>query len=421
MKFSLKYAKEKLTFTIPDGIQVDVMETTEVPVIEDVEKALLEALDAPMNAARLEDRPAPASVAVAVPDETRPTPLKTLLPPLLGRIFAAYPGLKPEQVSIVVGGGLHPAPDEAQLSRILPEDIRGCRVVSHDAINSPMTDFGTTSRGTPVQVNAAFGEAELKIVIGQIDPHQFVGFTGGSKGVTIGCASKDMIEKNHSMMSSPEAHVGSVENNPVRLDLHESGEIIGIDLAVNVVLNASKQIVALLAGRPRDIMMEGCKTTAKVYGRRIDHDYDIAIASCGGTPKDICLYQSQKGLNQASQCLRTDGQGKVLLLAACSQGVGDDHYLEYVRQFPCAHAQLKEFKEKGFRMGAHKSFMFSRTITNYDVCVVSEMDDAALAECHLKKAPLQETIDRWIEEIGPGARIAIIPNANTTYFFRGGE
>ena len=73
--------------------------------------------------------------------------------------------------------------DDAGLADFLSTAVApGCRIVAHDALNARMVDFGLTSRGTPIRINAEFAEADLRIVIGQIDPHQFVGFTGGSKG-----------------------------------------------------------------------------------------------------------------------------------------------------------------------------------------------------------------------------------------------
>ena len=131
-------------------------------------------------------------------------------------------------VRIVVGGGLHEPPDQAQLARILPEDLRGCTVVSHDAQNSPMRHMGVTRRGTPVEINAAYADADLKIVMGMVDAHQCVGFTGGAKGVVIGCASASMITKNHSQLQDPGAFAGNLENNPVREDLNEAGILAGV-------------------------------------------------------------------------------------------------------------------------------------------------------------------------------------------------
>jgi nickel-dependent lactate racemase len=279
-----------------------------------------------------------------------------------------------------------------------------------------MRDFGATRRGTPVRINAAYAAAELKLVIGQVDPHQFVGFTGGSKGVVIGCAAPETIERNHSLMSEPNAVVGQLTGNPVREDQTEAGEMIGIDLAVNYVLDADKQVVQLAAGRPAAVLEACAATCASVYGVGIGERYDIVVASCGGYPKDICLYQAQKGLNLASQALKPGGQ--ILLLAASPQGVGDDIYFDYVSQFSSPEEVVRDFKASGFRMGAHKAYLFGRTLVSYDVAVCSELDAGILGKCHLRAADPATVLEEWVEEFEGAPRLAIIPNANTTYFYR---
>jgi len=71
-------------------------------------------------------------------------------------------------------------------------------------------------------------------------------------------------------------------------------------------------------------------------------------------------------------------------------------------------------------MGAHKAFLFSRTLTRFEVVVHSELDADTLAGCHLAKGDAQETLDRWLAAMPERPRIAVVPNANTTYFYRGG-
>ncbi len=51
--------------------------------------------------------------------------------------------------------------------------------------------------------NPLFLQADLRLVIGLIDPHQFVGYTGGVKGAAIGLAGAQTIEANHSMLFDP--------------------------------------------------------------------------------------------------------------------------------------------------------------------------------------------------------------------------
>jgi nickel-dependent lactate racemase len=416
----LKYGSGKIAVRIPPNASAVILQPQSVAVLPSVEAALDRALDAPIGCEPLNallERRRPRTIAIAVPDETRPAPLRSLLPPLLQRLQAGLPGPVSERTKVFIGGGLHPAADAGAIERILPAGITGgCPVVAHDARTARMHDYGTTRRRTPVRINAGYAEADLKIVIGQVDPHQFVGFTGGSKGVVIGCAAPETIEHNHSLMSEPNAHVGLLAGNPVREDLTEAGEMVGIDLAINFVLDADKRVVHLAAGVPAAVLERCAGTCASVYGVGIDEHFDIVVASCGGHPKDICLYQAQKGLNLASQAVKPGGH--ILLLAASPQGVGDDIYFDYVSQFTSPDEVIRDFKASGFRMGAHKAYLFGRTLVNYNVAVLSDLDPGILSKCHLRAADPATVLDEWVASFPGTPRMAIIPNANTTYFYQ---
>lgn len=401
---------------IPDKARVSHLSPSTLPVLENVEKAFEEAINAPLGGQGLETMDKPRTVTIAVPDETRPTPVKVLLPLLLNRVYTAFPHLRPDQVTIVIGGGLHPPLDGQGIRRVVPQSLApGCRVVSHDAVRSPMSGYGTTSRNTPVLINALFAEADLRLVIGNIDPHQFVGFTGGAKGAVIGCGSESTIEANHGLMFNEGARVATTEGNPVRLDIDEAGDLIGIHLATNVVLDASNRVANLLVGEPKAVYREGTRTSRALYGVPVREKFDIAVASCGGYPKDINLYQAQKGLAHAAQAVKPGG--KILLMAACPQGIGDDVYSEYVSRFPTPEAVLEDFQRMGFKIGAHKAFLFSRTLVAFDVAIAADMQPEVLSKCHLHACDPQETIERWVEGFPGSPRVGVIPNASTTYFY----
>ncbi len=136
-------------------------------------------------------------MAIVVPDETRPTPVKSTLSVLLSRLKATFSELKYKDISVIVSGSLHPPPDVDGLQALLSlEELKDVQVIAHEARHSELTDFGATSRQTPIAVNSHLARADLKIVIGQIDLHQFVGFTGGAKGVVIEAGAEKTIEHN---------------------------------------------------------------------------------------------------------------------------------------------------------------------------------------------------------------------------------
>ena len=419
MNIELKYGDRQHVLHIPEKAETSILRPTRMSTLGSIGDALENALANPLGCENLDNlvgRTSPKTVAIAVPDETRPMPVRTILAILLNRIFTALPGLEPSALTVVIGAGLHPPAGREAQERIVPPEITsGCRVLQHDAFHARMVDFGVTKRGTPVRINADFAEADLKIVIGQIDPHQFVGFTGGAKGAVIGCAAVESIEHNHSLMFDEKAQVACLDGNPVREDMNEAGDMVGIDMAVNVVLDAENNVVRLLAGEPVTVLKEGAKTCTALYGVPLEHKYDIVIASCGGHPKDISLYQAQKGLNLASQALKQGG--KILLLASCSQGVGDDTYFDYVSQFATPEEVLEDFKKLGFKMGAHKAFLFARTLTNFEVAMVSNLDPDIMKACHLQAVDPDVVIGEWVEGFGGRPRVAVVPNANTTYFY----
>jgi nickel-dependent lactate racemase len=416
VKINLKYGESQKHLVFPQKASVSVLSPSTLPVLENLEEAFEEAMDSPLGGQRLETMDGPRRVAIAVPDETRPAPVKTLLPLLLIRLYESFPNLRPEHVTIVIASGLHPPLDEQGIRRVVPDSVApGCKVVSHDAVYSRMTDYGMTHLKTPVLINADFAEADLRLVIGNIDPHQFVGFTGGAKGAVIGCASKNTIEANHALMFNKKARVANMEGNPVRSDIDEAGRLAGIPLVINLVLDGSNRVVKLLAGDPVRVFREGAKTCAAVYGVAIREKFDIAVASCGGHPKDINLYQAQKGLAHAAQAVKPGG--KILLMAACPQGVGSEVYYEYVSGFSTPKAVLEDFRRRGFKMGAHKAFLFGRTLATFDVAIASDLEPEVLSNCHLKACDAQETIERWVECFPGVPAMAVIPNANTTYFY----
>jgi nickel-dependent lactate racemase len=414
MRLHLKYGVSALPLDLPNARRIDIFEPHALPCLDNPAAALRAALESPLGRVPLWGRrQGPRSAAIAVPDATRPLPLKSLLPPLLEHLRAVCSSLAGDTITIVVGGGLHPPADAAQQAHMLPEDMRGCRVIAHDAEHSPVVRCGTTSRGTPVEINAEFARADMKIVLGMVDAHQFVGFTGGAKGVIIGCGSAAAIAAHHRLLLDDGSSAGTADSNPARLDIDEAGELASVDFAVNVVLDRMKKPVAVLAGLPRTVVREAARVTEKLYGMRFADPYDVVIASCGGHPKDACLYQAQKGLATAAQCAAPGAD--ILLAAQCGEGVGDARYYDYARRFPDAGCLMADFAKKTFSVGPHKAFLFARVTTQHNVVVQTDMPTDILAQCHLAYGGLQETVDGWLAR-KPDARIAVITDANSTFF-----
>jgi len=415
LEYLLKHHKGLKLIKIPEKANVTVLQPESMPVRE----TLSNMLDLALHNARFIDqlrKKNPSSIAIVIPDETQPVPLEALLSNIIQQLFHALPSITPPAVTIILGNGLQPPPNREMIDRILSSSmIRSCNIVAHVAHGARMKDFGITRRGTPVRINAAFGEADFKMVIGLIEPHQYFGFTGGSKEAVIGCGSADSIRHNHRLIQEEPAHRWHLGGHPMRKDLDEAGRMIGIDFAINVVLNTDKQVVRVLAGEPEVVLEQGAETCAAVYGLELGKKFDIILASCAGYPKDISAYQAQKSFSLVSHAVKEGG--KILLLVAFRKGFSEDVYFDYVCPFAEPEAVMKDFTNFGYTMGARKADLFGGMLVNYKASDFDDLDSEIMRHCHLRAADPSTIMEEWVDDFMGTPEVAVIPHAATTYFF----
>jgi nickel-dependent lactate racemase len=413
MRIQVPYGRSQLTATLPDGIGVDIIEAPETHAAADPLGAVCATLEQPRGQFNWADFAGARTVAIAVNDKTRPVPHHHLLPPLLARLAAL--GLPDTAITFYVAVGTHPPMTADEFPAILPADIlKRYRVVSHDSENdAQLTSLGDTSRGTPVWSNRGYVESDFKIVVGNIEPHQFVGFSGGVKTAAIGLSGLKTINRNHALMTHPESRLGEYETNPARQDVEEIGAKMRIHLALNAILSQSKQIVHVLAGDPRAVMQAGIPLSRQACQARVDGRYGLLISSPGGHPKDINVYQAQKGLAHAALVARPGGT--VILVAACPEGTGSPHYEEWMAGKKSYAEVIARFRAEGFRIGPHKAFQIARDASQVRLLSCSEMDERLARALLLNPVrDLQAALDQALPSLRPGDRIGILPHASST-------
>lgn len=419
MEIEIPYRNHHHPLAIDDKAEVAILQPAPPSCLGSLYQALEEALDHPLGSPAFDEllrRKAPRSVALALPDDVSADILAVVIPGLLARIRRRLPRLRTSDIRIVVGNGPYPPFSQEEIEAIIPAAIAdGCPRISHDACNSPTVDFGVTRRGTPVRVNADFAAADLKIVIGLIYPHQFVGFTGGAKCAVYACGAAETIEHHHRLMSAPAARVGALAGNPAREDLDEAGRLVGIDLAVNIVPTPDRQPVQLLAGEPASVLRAGADICAVIYGVVVRERFDIVVISCSWRPHEDGCYQLHKGLLVAAPVVREGG--KILILAACNQGVGDDIYFDYVCTSATPALFLAEIKRAEASMGAQRAFRQGRVISGAGPGLDPTFESGVFRNCQLRAADPSTVISEWVNEFQGRPRVAVIPNANNTYCY----
>jgi nickel-dependent lactate racemase len=136
------------------------------------------AFDAPVHSPRLRDlAQGRKNAVILVSDATRQVPTAIVLPKILEEPEAA--SLTTENVSCIVATGVHRQATPMETRRILGKNsVRIGHFENHDPFDpTKLIDLGKTSFGTPVQVNKTVYEADLRIIVGKVEPHEFAGFS----------------------------------------------------------------------------------------------------------------------------------------------------------------------------------------------------------------------------------------------------
>ncbi len=410
MKVSLKYGEKQLQLEVPDHTEI-LSPKTEFPSVDDPFGEVRRALDNPIASPTLTqvvENMKPRKIAILVSDLTRPSPSHIIVPPILEELNRA--GVKREQIKIVFGLGFHRKMSEEEMKKAVGEEVfERYECINHDIDNCVY--IGETSRGTPVEVFRPVIESDLIIATGNLELHWFVGYSGGYKALLPGVCSKRTIEKNHSLMLSENAIAGNI-NSPVRLDIEEAGAMTNVRFIVNVVLNSKKQIVKAVAGHPIAAHREGVKYIDAMYKVPIAKKYDVVIASCGGFPKDINLYQAQKGLDNASHAVKDDGT--IVLVAECREGFGERTFEEWMRKAKSPDEPLQWIRSN-FVLGGHKAVGFCRVLKKADIFLCSSMDENVVREIFMTPfIDPQRAIDAALEKHGKSASVLLMPYANST-------
>ncbi len=186
----------------------------------DLDLAVERALADPVAAPRLRELArGAATVAVTIPDASRPCPSAVILTHILEEL--GHAGVPDAGISVHIGCGLHATttPEERAEPRGERDGgaRRGRRRARHrDRVRRPRHH----AAGVPVHIARRLAEADLAISVGVVEPHLYAGFSGGVKGVAIGCAGRETIAATHHprFISQPGVAVGELAGNPFQRD-----------------------------------------------------------------------------------------------------------------------------------------------------------------------------------------------------------
>jgi nickel-dependent lactate racemase len=314
--------------SIADTNVLGVFAARECTTCGDPRDMIRDALAAPIGTPRIADlvrqkRPGGVrSVLIVVDDVSRPTPIHLVLPLLLEELHAA--GVSDSGVEFLLALGSHRFMTPAEIAAKVGADVAARYPVhNHDWKDPSVCQLiGTTAQGVDVWINKRVARADLVIGVGRIMPIEVCGFTGGGKILVPGVCGKLTNDDMHwTRMDVPDHLVIGKRDNPVRASIDQLARTAGLDFIVNLVMDSTGQIRAVVAGDMVDAHRAGCTLALGVHTVRFPSEADIVVAD--SHPFDIEFWQANKALDQAGLVVRAGGV--LILVSPCTEGFSATH------------------------------------------------------------------------------------------------
>ncbi len=382
-----------------------------------VRSAAENALDDPLGPALSERVDPDDDVAIVVTDITRKAPDDVLLDVLLERLSSR--GVAREQVTVVIGLGLHRPMTDAEIEAMLGPHAE--LAVNHDP--ESVVEVGTVDAGerdVPVEIGEPVAEADTVLSTGVVEPHQYAGFSGGAKTVVIGAGSESIIRYTHGpeMLANDGVRLGRVDGNPFRETLDAAGDLAGVDFSVNLTYGPAG-VLGVRAGDGRRVVRELAAVARDALSVSVPSGREFDAVVCGvGAPKDANLYQATRGATYVALGDRDplrDG-GRLVVPAELPEGAGDgtgeQRFHRRLSEATDAETLYREMRE-GYEPGAQRAFVVARVLREYELHVTNSEAPDVVEAC------LMRAEDEVEDALEAGSEVLVVPDALNTLLVDG--
>jgi nickel-dependent lactate racemase len=398
----LWYGNTTAEYELPEEWEVEycpMRGATRTPLTpEELRDAILN----PAGAQRLKDQARGKKSAVIIFDDmTRPTRTYEIAPILIEELMAG--GIQEENITFVCALGTHGALTMNEFRKKLgPDILERFRVFNHN-IYENCVEVGTTSRGTKLMINREVIESDLKIAVGCVTAHAQVGFSGGGKIVLPGVAHVDSIAHYHlqvEAMAQETTGLGKHDSNILRQEIDEAAGMVGLDFAVNILVNERCATTDVFAGELFEIHAKAVGLAKEVYDTDpTPTDKELVIANAFAKANEMPI-----SIRLGVLALK-DFTGTVVVIANSPEG-------------QVVHYLLSRW---GKNYGG-RQYPVSAILPNVNVIVMAPYLDKTFGDWMENPETITWTKnwDQTMEVLNgtfcKGTRAAVVPNATMQYF-----
>lgn len=413
----LKYGKKEVRLPIQDKNIIKILNLKKQEVLLNPENKLRELLKNPIGCPSLRElifQKKTSKILIIVNDITRPTPYEIILPPLLDELQQI--GIKKENIIFIIATGIHRSNSQEEIKEMFGENIFSAyKFINHDCDNPRQKDLGKLKSGNKLWVNPIVSDIDFIITTGVIVPHYFAGFSGGRKSILPGICGRKTIEANHARMVYSDSRAGNLKGNPVHEEMQEAAEKVRVDFNINVVTNERHEIIEIVAGELLKSWLKGVEVCKKTYLCSIKQKAEVIIASAGGYPEDINVYQAQKALNNACHAVKPGGT--IILLAECAEGYGEPTFEKWIEEANSPDDIIERLNKK-FILGGHKAYSIVKLTKEVEVILISSLpQDKVRKLFFIPMKNISQALNHVKDKYSEDFQAYILPSGNTVLPF----
>lgn len=179
-------------------------------------------------------------------------------------------------------------------------------------------------------------------------------------------------------------------------------------------MNTTK-LLKYVAGELYKSWLKGVEVCKKIYLCPIKQKADVVIASAGGYPKDINVYQAQKALENACHAVKLGGT--IILLAECTEEYGEATFEKWIEEANSPDDIIKRLKNK-FVLGGHKAYAIARAVKEVEVILISSLpQDKVRKLFFIPMKSVSQALNYVKDKYGEDFQAYILPSGNTVLPF----
>lgn len=386
----LPYGSSEIPVRIPEERLVSILRPQNAEVVQDIPSQIRKSIESNPNL--LQTAKKAERTCIALGSSANSKVVSEITSTLIDALKNA--GVSPSSLTMIRTPGS---------PRIDPQLASDLEIIDHD----PSPRFSGPTHDVKVDfvptLNLEFSACTFKILIGELRPHHFLGYSGLSDIVFPGLASAASIESH--LLNRKNFGVADLFKERVRI----AASVPNL-FALGFVLDADLALARLTLGSFDDTMADLQKCVQSFCVQEVGRPADVVVLSAGGAPLDDSLLHAVESCPAALPALKRDG---VMILAAeCPSGHGNKEFYTWSAQHKeprYLEARLKHsFTYHGF-----KAAFLSRVLQNHRIYLVSTIPDHYVQDVFGMRAAatVNAALQTAQHSIGSDSTITVIPDA----------